>query len=119
MPRSNVRESTSSIEAEIRRKLRAQAEVERGVQEQAEDVRDYWRSISPVDEGAYAASIHVEKRPPVDGLPRRAVVADNWKAHFLEFGTGEPGPTPALNLSAKAAARFGGTSGEGPGEVRV
>lgn len=119
MQRSNVRESTTNIEAEIRRKVRDQAEIDRGVQEQAEDVRDYWRDNAPVDEGAYAASIHVERRPSIDGMPRRAVVADDWKAHFIEFGTGEPGPTRAHNLAAKTAAHFGGTAGDGGAEVRA
>lgn len=122
MPRSSrVREPVSQIEAEIRRKVRDQAELISDTKDQAEKVRDHWRNIAPVDSGAYAASIHIEQRPPIEGLPRFAVVAGDWKAHFIEFGTGpdtkegspfgQDTPTPEFAPAAKTAAYFGGTAG--------
>lgn len=109
---SRVRESTSTIEDEIRRKIRAEAELRADTRVQAEKVLEHAKRESPVESGAYAAAWHIEDRPPTpEGLPALSVINRNWKAHFVEFGTGEPGPTPAHNVAAKTAAYFGGTAG--------
>lgn len=122
MPR-NVRESASDIEAEIRRKIREEAEVRAETKEQAEKVRDYARSISPVRTGTYAAAWKVEDRPRIiDGLPTFRVKNTDWKAHMIEYGTaedppesespfGKDTPTPEFAVARKAAAKFGGTVG--------
>lgn len=117
--RSRVRESTSSIEEEIRTKIRAQGELTVKTREFAEEVLAHARSISPVETGAYAAAWHIENRPPLNGWPRFAVINRHWTAHFIEFGTGKdtkPGspfgpdtPTPEFAVAAKTAAFFGGT----------
>lgn len=120
--RSRVRESTSQIEEELRSKIRGQAELVTETRELAEKVREHWRTLAPVDTGAYAASIQIEPRSSVDGLPRFAVITRYWTAHFIEFGTGPdaPGsesrfgpdtPTPEFAPAAKTAAYFGGTAG--------
>ena len=122
--RSRVRESRTQIEVEIQREIlrqaEARAEVESGTQEFAEKVRDHWKFVeAPVDSGEYAASIKVRKPRSGKGLPTRQVVATDWKAHLIEFGTGpdEEGsqspfgpdtPTPAFAPAQKTATRFGG-----------
>lgn len=101
--------STNEIEAEIRAQLAAQLEVKEGLDKLAEQVRDYWRSQSPVDQGEYAASVKIyAKYLLVDGMPGKRVGATDFKAHWVEFGTGEPGPTKAVAPRAKTAAHFGG-----------
>lgn len=97
------------LEAEIRAQLSAQLDVKEGLDAMAEDVRDYWRSQSPVDDGEYAASVKVyRKYLIVDGMPGKRVGATDFKAHWIEFGTGDPGPTKAYAPRAKTAAHFGG-----------
>lgn len=99
----------SQVENEIRAQLAAQLDLRKGLDEMAEKVRNYWRSVSPVDEGNYAASVKVfDKYLIVDGMPGKRVGATDWKAAFIEYGTGEPGPTKAQAPRAKTAAHFGG-----------
>jgi hypothetical protein len=119
----------SSSADEIARQILAlavkQSELEDSVDKYAVEVRDYWRSISPVDKGDYAASIKVVKRKPVNGFPVRRIEATDFKAHWIEYGTGvdEGGKrfvpslgvtvdgnteTPAFAPRAKTAAKFGG-----------
>lgn len=98
-----------NIEDEIRAQLAAQDKLKRELDEMAERVRDYWRSQSPVDEGSYAASVKVfDKYLTVDGMPGKRVGATDFKAAWVEFGTGDPGPTKAHAPRAKTAAHFGG-----------
>lgn len=97
------------IAAEIRAQLAAQTELRRGLDSMAEEVKEYWRSVSPVDDGEYAASVKVYKKYLiVNGMPGKRVAATDFKAHWIEYGTGEPGPTKAAAPRAKTAAHFGG-----------
>ena len=109
--------SEREIRAEIERHSRAAADVRVGSEEFADEVRDHWRSISPVDTGEYAASVHVEKRKDRDGLPHYWVGTRDWKAHFIEYGTeadssdskspfGPNTPTPEFAPAAKTEAHF-------------
>ncbi len=52
---------------------------------------DEAQAVAPVKTGAYAASIGVTN----DGDGVRLVATD-WKANWIEFGTGAPSPTPAF-----------------------
>lgn len=70
------------------------------------DVVAYARSMAPVDSGAYAASIKVIRK---SRRGKGRVSATNYKAAWIEFGTGEPGPTNAHAPMEKAANHFGGT----------
>lgn len=109
----------AEIRAELEAKIRADAEVRLKAAEFAEEVRDYARSIAPVRTGKYAASIKVEKKKDQLGMPAHRVVATDWKAHLIEYGTGpdtEEGspfgkdtPTPEFAVFGKTAHRFGGT----------
>lgn len=109
MARSKVRESHRSIEDEIRDKLQDQVEVREGVEAMAQKAKTLWRQLAPVDEKDYQASIHVENRfRRIDGLPAKRVTADDFKAHWIEYGTGDPYPTPEFAPAARTAAILGG-----------
>lgn len=85
------------------------AEVDAALNEfMAKEVVPYWKSVSPVESGKYAASIKVTKKAR---RGKGKVGATDWKAHLIEFGTGEPGPTKAFAPGEKTAAHFGGTLG--------
>lgn len=109
------------ITREILKQAAAQDEVRTQLTKFAEEVRDYWRSVAPVESGRYAASITVlKKNMTVRGMPAKRVAATNFKAHWIEFGTGEPGPTPAFAPRAKTAAHFGGDESQvDPTEVEM
>ena len=121
---SNVRESQAEIEAEIRRKITASAEVRKGTEQQALLVAETARSLAPVDEGDYRDSIEVEKKfgATPDGMPTKRVISRDWKAHFIEYGTGpdtkegskfgKDTPTPEFAVVGRTAAMFGGTVGD-------
>lgn len=87
--------------------LRNSVEVDVTLQEFMEDeVVAYWKSVAPVDRGDYAASIKVTRKAKGG---RGVVSATDYKAHWVEFGTAEPGPTSAAAPAEKTAIRFGGT----------
>lgn len=113
--RNGVRESQSriadEIEDAIRRDSRERARIDGGVQELAEDVRDSARLKSPVDHGDYAAAWEVTRLRRVDGLPARRVQNRNFKAHWIEYGTGDPLPTPEFAVARRTAAEFDGAIG--------
>lgn len=111
-------------DSEVARAIAASAEVDAGLREKCEEIAEYWRSVSPVRSGKYAASVKVKK---VRG-GKAKVGTDYWKAHFIEFGTGPDEsdskspygpdtPTPAFAPGAKTAARYGGTLDAGGIEV--
>jgi hypothetical protein len=100
-----------------------QAMVDDGVDEQlnntANKMAEYWRSLAPVgtaDEGdenpgAYRDSIHVERAETFDGF---VVQADDFKSHWIEFGSRH---MPEYAPAAKTAAAFGGVGPDLPENV--
>lgn len=103
-------------DAELAAAIANSVEVDAGLQEEAEKVAEYWRSIAPVDHGDYAASIRVQKKAR-NG--KAQVGTKSWKAHMIEFGTkadppdtksvfGPDTPTPAFAPGQKTAEHFGG-----------
>lgn len=76
------------------------------------EVVPYWKSVTPVLTGKARKSIKVTKKAK-NGTGEGVVSMTDWKAHFLEFGTGEPGPTKAFAPGEKTAQHFGGTLGSG------
>lgn len=84
--------------------VRQQAEVDVALQKFMEDeVVPYWRAVSPVRTGEYAASIKVTQDAK---FGKGEVAATSWKAHLIEDGT----PTsPEFAPAGKTAAHFGGT----------
>lgn len=119
--------TADEVEAEIRAQIAAQLEVKEGLDAFAEQVKQYWRRVSPVASGKYAASVKVfDGYISVDGMPGRRVGATDFKAHWIEFGTSadskggtryvprlgrkvdENTRTPEFAPRAKTAAAFGG-----------
>jgi len=113
MADSHVRESAvdiaAQIEAQVRESVEARAEVIAELDRTAKEIQKVARSFAPVRTGRYGAGIKVRKRPDENGLPVRRVVATDFKSHWIEYGTGEPGPTKASAPMEKAANAFGGT----------
>ena len=99
---------------ELQRMIGEAAEVDAGLNEfMRDEVVPYWRSQAPVDSGSYAASIKVVKKS------RRGagkVRATDYKAAWIEFGTGQPGPTDAHAPGEKTAQHFGGNLDSGIGD---
>ena len=86
--------------------IHASAESDAALNEQAQEMVKYARSIAPVDSGKYAAGIKVTKK----ARGGKAVIsATNWKSHLVELGTGAPGPTRPDAVMEKTAQHFGGT----------
>lgn len=88
----------------------AEDDVDGGLNDLANEVRDYWRSIAPVgraedgDEnpGQYRDSIRVERHG--EGFH---VLSDDFKAYWIEFGTSH---MPEYAPAQKTAEQFGGAS---------
>lgn len=80
-------------------------EVREQLEERAREAADRARRIAPALSGDYANSITAVSG--VEGSSALArVIADDWKAVFIEFGTGPVAPTPAfapLRRGAEAA----------------
>lgn len=73
----------------------------------AKEVVPYWKSIAPKGYSKkYAASVKVTKKAR---RGKGAVGATDFKAHWIEFGTGEPGPTQAFAPGEQTARHFGGS----------
>ncbi|AHG24332.1 hypothetical protein PBI_MICHELLEMYBELL_11 [Mycobacterium phage MichelleMyBell] len=112
--------SSADIFAEIEQKIRRDAEVKLKTKQAAEEIRDEVRAETPVRTGRAAASVHVERRKPHNGLPHWWVGSRLWYFDFIEDGTGPdaPGsqspfgpntPTPEFAPFGKVAHRHGGS----------
>jgi hypothetical protein len=92
---------------ELRKAISESAEVDAALNEFMQTkVVPYWKAQTPVDEGHAAASVKVTKKAKGG---RGLVSMTDYKAHWLEYGTGEPGPTNAFAPGEKTARHFGGT----------
>ena len=98
-------------DSELAKHVRESAEVDAAINDfMANEVIPYGRSVSPVDEGRYAASWKIIKKAK-NG--RGLVGPTDYKAHWIEFGTGSPGPTDAKAPVQKTCEHFGGNLTEG------
>lgn len=92
---------------DIAKAIRSSAAIDTAINKFMEDeVVPYWRNLSPVRTGKYAASVKVIKKAKHG---QGVVGAKDFKAHWIEYGTGEPGPTKALAPGEKTAHHFKGT----------
>lgn len=93
-------------DSDVAKAIRDSAEVDAALNEVMQnEIVPYGRSISPVDEGRYAASWKIIKKAKKG---RGVVGPTDFKAHWVEFGTGAPGPTKAHATAQKTAEHFGG-----------
>jgi hypothetical protein len=100
-------------DSDFERAIAEAAEVDAGLNEfMNREVVPYWRSQAPVDSGAYAASIKVVQK---GRRGKGKVRATDFKAAWIEFGTGEPGKTDAYAPGQRTASHFGGTLDDGIG----
>jgi hypothetical protein len=108
MAKSRVRESTREIADEIERAIREQeaAQLEAAVDKQAEEMKAYAVSISPVDTGQYKKSFEISKVERSDGLPARSLSNTDPIAGLLEYGSIH---NPEFAVLARTAHQFGGT----------
>lgn len=80
------------------------------------EIVPFAKGIAPKGKSlAYAASIKVVKKAR---RGKGRVAATDFKAHWIEFGTGAPGPTDAFATMEKTANHFGGTLDRGA-EVEI
>lgn len=90
----------------------AEDDVDGGLNDLANEVRDYWRGIAPVgraadgDEnpGQYRDSIDVERSKQHEGF---VVITYDFKAYWIEYGTSH---MPEYAPAQKTAEQFGGSS---------
>lgn len=66
------------------------------------------KSISPADHGDYGAAWKVKQGKGTDD--ETVVSNDNFKAHWIEDGTGGESPTPEFAVAARTAIAFGGSA---------
>lgn len=117
---------------ELEEMIQAEAEVDSELNEfMAKEIVPYWKSVSPVDSGHYAASVKVTKKAK---RGKGRVAATAFYAHMVEFGTGADNkgpdtrrvltkdgwktlpkdtPTRAFAPGEKTARHFGGSLGRG------
>jgi hypothetical protein len=91
-------------EADFRKAIRESAEVNRGLDELAAEVKSYWQEIAPKDTGNYAAHTKVRKTKDKDGTPIRRVSNNHPAAHIIEYGSSK---TPKFAVRAKVEGHFG------------
>lgn len=96
-------------EDDFRKAVREDAEVNRGLDELATEVKAYWQQIAPKDTGRYAASIRVRKAKDKDGNPIRRVTNNHVAAHIIEYGSKD---TKKFAVRARVATHFDGGGAE-------
>lgn len=89
--------------------VRRDAEIKAGLKKRAEEVKDYWQQIAPIDTGEYAGSIRIREMKDRDGTPMMRVTAFDPAAHIIEYGSED---TPKFATRAKVASHFHDEPGE-------
>ncbi len=109
---ANVR-INPNLEAEVTGHLAEHGQMERVLGQQADLIAWRARLIARAEfyrTGAYARSIQAEHGMDEQGQLVGRVAADNWKAHWAEFGWGaRTGGTRARHVLARAAQQVGFT----------
>lgn len=83
---------------ELQKLIDADPRVVAAKRELAQQAAEYWKSVSPVDEGDYRDSIKVHQ----DGTDVW-ITAHDFKAHWIEFGTND---TPEFAPREKTDEHF-------------
>lgn len=79
-------------------------ELDLALDAKAQEVREYWVSISPQDTSEYVDSINIEHIEDADGHSARRIVATADYSHILEYGSED---TAEYAPRAKTATHFG------------
>lgn len=95
-------------QSDIDKALHASADVKAEKLRVGKEMVTHAKSISPVDHGDYGAAWKVKQGKGRNDDTK--VVNDNFKAHWIEDGTGGTSPTPEFAVAAKTAIAFGGTA---------
>lgn len=91
-------------EEEWLKAIRHDADVQRGLDALATEVKGYWQEIGPVDTGAYIGDIRIRKLRDKDGVPIRRVSNLDPAAHIIEYGSKD---TKKFGVRARVATHFG------------
>ena len=110
MARRNALVELGVPQAALDRELRESAAVKAEKKREAMKMAGWAKSISPVDHADYAKEWKVEQGKGIDGETR--VVNNDFKAHWIEDGTGGDTPTPEFAVAARTAIEFGGTAAD-------
>lgn len=81
------------------------------LQDLADEAAAVARTLAPVREGDYRDSIEGLSGFNDDGIASGRLVATDWKAHWIEAGTGQPGPTPPYRVLGRAVEAIAGRVG--------
>jgi hypothetical protein len=108
MARSRVRESDAEIAAQIKVAITKQErrQLKRAVKAQANEMKAFAQSISPVDTGQYVDSFKVDEFDRDDGLPGATLKNTDKIANLVEYGSIHNDEYAVL---ARTAHEFGGT----------
>lgn len=96
--------SELGLEGELLKAVRKDAGIQRGLDQLAKEVKDFWQEIAPVDSGQYAASVKIKKARDENGDPIRRVGTNHPAAHIIEYGSSD---TPKFAVRAKVEGHFG------------
>lgn len=110
MARRNALTGLGISDAELQKAIRESAAVRAEKKRVAQQLANHAKSISPVDEGDYAAAWKAEQNSETG---ETQAINRNYKAHWIEYGTGAPGPTKAFAVAEKTAHAFGGDLTDG------
>lgn len=110
----NLRIAGIEMDADdIDREMATNPEVLSEITALANAAEAYWKSIAPVgdpatdpDSGSYKDSIKTKIMRGRNGLPFARIEASDYKAHWIEYGTGDPYPTPEFACMRMTKAMF-------------
>ncbi|MEB3021310.1 HK97 gp10 family phage protein [[Mycobacterium] crassicus] len=108
MAKANPLVALGVPQSEIEDAIQNAAEAKAAKRDLAKKMVAHAKGESPVDHGDYAAAWYVDE----DRRGNVRIVNDNFKAHWIEDGTGGSSPTPEFAVAAKTAIAFGGTAGD-------
>ena len=110
-------------QADLDKAVAESAEAKQAVVEKANEVKDYWQSIAPVNKtgkphtynghvdepGDYRDSIRIKYEKDKAGKLTAKVYTNDYKAHWLEYGSVN---NPEYGFAQRTVDHFGGSGRE-------